>query len=66
MNLRNVLQYDLGSSSILFHCDFTSDYDKRLLIHELEKHISKDDYNPNKRGLHNTSLIIDFMGNLIH
>ena len=49
-----------------FHCDFTSDYDKRLFIHELEKHISKDDYNPNKRGLHNTSLIIEFMRNLIH
>lgn len=49
-----------------FHCDFTSDHDKPLLIHELEKHISKDDYNLNKRGLHNTSLIIDFMGNLIH
>ena len=54
MNLRNILQYYLGRFSILFDDDFASDHDKHLLVHELEKHISKDDYNFNKQGLHNT------------
>ena len=64
MNLRNVFQNDLGGSYIPFNCDFTSDHDKHLVVHELEKHISKDDYNFNKQGLHNTSLFVDFMANL--
>ena len=33
-------------------------------MHELEKHILKDDCNFNKQGLNNASLVVDFMPNL--
>ena len=33
-------------------------------MHELEKHISKDDCNFNKQGLNIASLVVDFMPNL--
>ena len=33
-------------------------------MHELEKHISKDDCSFNKQGLNNASLVVDFMPNL--
>ena len=58
MNLKNVLQYNLDGSNIPFDGNFTSDHGKHLLVHEFERHISKDDYNFNKQGLHNTSLVV--------
>ena len=61
--MKNVLQYDLGGSSIFFDGDFTSDHDKHLLVHELENYFQGYD-NCNKQGLHNKSLVADFMANL--
>ena len=42
MSLGNIRQYGLCGSSILFDGDFTNDQGKHLLVHKLEKHLSKD------------------------